>query len=69
MKDAPCQNLLTKKLFIPELQPDAFTEKVDAGFEGHYWCSCTACEVGPDDLQVNLRGCSNNGRSCYKSLE
>jgi hypothetical protein len=69
MKNAPCMNLITKKLFIPELQPDAFKEKPEAGFEGCFWCSCTATEVGPDDRQVNLRGCSDAGRGCYKSLE
>lgn len=69
MKNAPCMNLLTKKLFIPELQPDAFKENPEAGPEGHFWCSCTSTEVGPDDRQVNLRGCSNPGRRCYKSLE
>ena len=69
MKNVPCMNLLTKKLFVPELQPDAFTEKPEAGPEGHFWCGCTAIEVGPDDRQVNLRGCSNPERSCYKSLE
>ena len=69
MKLKPCMNLETKKLFIPALQETAFTENPEAGAESFYWCGCTACEVGPDDLQVNLRGCSNAERSCYKSLE
>jgi hypothetical protein len=69
MKKTPCMDLETKKLFVPALQETAFKENPEAGWEGHFWCGKTACEVGPDDLQVNLRGCSNPERSCYKTLE
>ncbi len=66
MKSEPCVNLGTKKLYVPALEADAFKEKPQPGFEGHFWCTCTGNEVGPDDRPVNLRGCSNPQRDCYR---
>ncbi len=68
MKNAPCKNLLTKKMYIPELYSGAFKEKAQAGFEGCFWCGHTATEVGPDDRQVNLSACSDSDRGCHNSL-
>ena len=69
MKHGPCMKLDTKKAHIPELRDGAFREKIDAGYEGHFWCSCTGAEVGPDDRVVNLKNCSSPDRTCYRSLD
>ena len=69
MKNAPCTRLETKKLYIPDLQEQAFREKTGAGFEGHFWCCSTGAEFGPDDRVVNLRACSDCTRSCYKDID
>ena len=61
-----CAHLETKKLFIPDLQDRAFSEKPDAGFEGHFWCCHTGAEFGPDDDLVNLNSCSDCTRGCYE---
>ncbi len=64
-----CANLETKKLYVPELRAEAFKEKIDAGYEGHFWCCRTSAEYGPDDEVVNLRACSDPQRRCFKSLD
>ena len=61
-----CYYLENKKLFVPELRERAFTEKPEAGWEGHCWCCHTGAEYGPDDQVVNLNACSDSTRGCYK---
>jgi hypothetical protein len=62
-----CVQLETKKLYVPDLREGAFAVKGYAGFEGHFWCSHTGAEFGPDDDLVNLNACSDCKRGCYEA--
>ena len=62
-----CFYLETKKLHVPVLRAQAFTEKLDTGWEGHFWCCLTGAEFGPDDDVVNLNECTNCNRGCFKA--
>ncbi len=61
-----CKHLRAKKMFIPALADKMFAQEDQAFTDtSHCWCNRTLTEVGPDDKQVSLPGCSS-ARSCFE---
>ena len=60
-----CRHLRTKKMFIPELAREAFTETTEPGHSSHCWCNCTLTETGPDDRPAGAERCTKT-RSCFE---
>jgi hypothetical protein len=61
-----CKHLRTKKMFIPALAHEAFSnDSEEMGHSSHCWCNCTMAETGPDDGAVGVERCVNT-RSCFE---
>jgi len=56
-----CKHLRTKKMYIPAEYPEP--GRLTPSDTAHYWCLCTAREIGPDGQLVHLDTC-NAGRGC-----
>jgi hypothetical protein len=66
MKPNVCRHLRTKKMYIPELADEAFSEPApEQAHPTHCWCNSTMSETGPDDRGVGAQGC-NQTRSCFE---
>jgi hypothetical protein len=61
--EAVCRHLRSKAIFVAgQMEPPAEIERMGSG---HCWCNLTQHVLGPDDGQVDRRGC-NSVRACYE---
>jgi hypothetical protein len=60
-----CRHLRSKAIYVAgNMEPPPEIESMGSG---HCWCSMTQHVFGPDDQQVDRRGC-NSSRVCYEAM-
>ena len=62
-----CCNLRSKRMYVTNsFEAEALADEDIESAYGHYWCTQTMFEIGPDDERVQRKACKP-GRSCYEA--